>query len=231
MMRIKFKPTIPAIFTARLNRFVALVQLNGSVSQAHIATSGRLHELLVPGASVLLEKSNSLLRKTQFSLRAVEYDGVWVSIDAQVPNRLVEKALRSRELLPFAGCDFIRREPAYSGGRLDFLLSEEGKDVYIEVKSVTLVEGRTALFPDAPTIRGRRHLVCLQELAQSGCRAAVLFVVQREDACCFAANSATDPLFADELRDAVAGGIEAYAYGCKVEAAQIILLERLPVMV
>jgi sugar fermentation stimulation protein A len=230
-MRIKFKPTIPAIFTGRLNRFVALAEINGSVVEAHIATSGRLHELLVAGARVLLEKNCTPARKTRFSLRAVEYDGVWVSIDAQVPNRLVEKALVSRVLPPFAGCEYLRREPAYDGGRLDFLLSEKGKYVYIEVKSVTLVEGRTALFPDAPTVRGRRHLLCLQELAESGQRAAVLFVVQREDAGGFAANSATDPLFAAALREAVAGGVEAYAYGCRVEAAQIELLERLPVMV
>jgi sugar fermentation stimulation protein A len=230
-MLIEFKPTVPAIFAGRPNRFVALVELNGSLTQAHIATSGRLHELLVVGARVLLEKSSTPARKTQFSLRAVEHEGIWVSIDAQVPNRLVEKALVSRALPPFAGCDYLRREPAYDDGRLDFLLEEKGKYVYIEVKSVTLVEGRTALFPDAPTVRGSRHLHKLHKLAVNRQRAAVLFIVQREDAYGFAANNATDPIFAAALREAVEGGVEVYAYGCRVDAAQIELLERLPVMV
>ncbi len=230
-MRIKFNSTVPAVFCARPNRFVALVEVNGIMRQAHIATSGRLYELLVPGADVLLEKSNNPQRKTEYSLKAVKHGQVWVSIDAQLPNRLLEKALKKRKLPPFTGCEFIRREPAYDGGRLDFLLQEQGRDVYIEVKSVTLVESRTALFPDAPTERGTRHLQKLLLLAVSGQRAAVVFVVQREDAAAFAANHVTDSPFASALRTAVAGGVEVYAYGCRVGKAQIELLGRLPVLV
>ncbi|MBS4021793.1 MAG: DNA/RNA nuclease SfsA [Dethiobacter sp.] len=229
-MRIKQKTAIPGVFIARPNRFVALVSVGDSVSRAHIATSGRLHELLVPGARVLLERAPDG-RRTEFSLRAVEYNGVLVSIDAQLPNRLLEKALKGRELPPFADCEFLRREPAWGSGRLDFLLLESGNAVYIEVKSVTLVEGKTALFPDAPTERGRRHLHSLLTIARGGQRAAVIFVVQREDAAVFAPNSATDPYFAAALQEAVAGGVEVYAYRCRVEKDYIELLQRLPVMV
>lgn len=230
-MHITFKPTIPGRFVERLNRFVALVEHGSSRSSAHIATSGRLWELLVPGASVLLEKSSDPNRRTAFTLRAVEHQGVWVSIDAQIPNQLLGRAFREGALPPFAGCRFVRSEPAYGNGRFDFLLSAEGQPLYIEIKSVTLVENRTGLFPDAPTERGRRHLGHLAAAVAEGNKAAVIFVIQRQDADRFAANNATDPAFAAALRQAATAGVDIYAYRCHVQPDGIVLADRVPVMV
>jgi sugar fermentation stimulation protein A len=187
---------------------------------------------LVPGASVRLEPSRSALRKTAFSLRVVEYEGVWVSIDAQVPNKLIRKALANRILQPFQDLEFVRSEPAYKNGRFDFMLTEQtGRKVYLEVKSVTLVERECGFFPDAPTERGRRHLQHLADLVQAGSRCAVVFVIQRHDVKWFQPNYRTDPAFAEALRQAVSCGVEVYAYRCHVSPAGISLGERLPVLV
>jgi sugar fermentation stimulation protein A len=230
-MQLDFKPTVAGCFTERLNRFVALVECSGKQVHAHIATSGRLWELLVPGATVLLEAVNDPLRKTQYNLRAVHHEGVWVSIDAQVPNKLLGKSFREGTLSPFAHCDYVRSEPAYGGGRFDFLLSDEGQPFYIEIKSVTLVENAVGLFPDAPTERGRRHLEHLGLAVGEGYRAAVIFVIQRSDAEYFAPNQRTDPAFARALRKASLAGVDVYAYRCRVRPAGIVLAERVAVMV
>lgn len=230
-MEILLGTTKTGKFIERLNRFVGLVELEGQPCRAHIATSGRLRELLVPGATVLLEKSASLERKTGYSLKAVEHGGHWVSIDAQLPNRLLEKALRQRALSPFADCTVLQREPGLGEGRLDFLLQGQDGKVWLEVKSVTLVENRAALFPDAPTERGRRHLLELAGTVTSGDRAAVVFVIQREDADYFCPNDRTDPAFARALDFAVRLGVQVYAYRCRVDTARVTLAERVPVLV
>ncbi len=231
MISLQFKPARDGVFLSRPNRFVAVVETGGTVVKAHIATSGRLRELLVPGARLLLEEGEGRARRTPFSLKAVKHNGVWVSIDAQAPNRLLEQALRLRTLSPFAGCEFGRREPESGGGRFDFLLWERGHPVYIEVKSVTLLEKGVGLFPDAPTARGERHLRHLARLAESGLRAAVIFVIQRRDACCFAPNGDTDPRFAATLQEAAWSGVEIYAYGCLVDRSGITLNGRLPILI
>lgn len=230
-IHIPFKPTEAGRFVARLNRFVAKVEINGEEVEAHIATSGRLTELFVPGAAVLLERSNSPKRRTVFSLRAVWYHQTWVSIDAQLPNKLIKQALVTKALPPFAQCEFVRSEPVYSSGRFDFLLAEDGQAVYVEVKSVTLVEDGVALFPDAPTARGRRHLSHLADLQREGCRCAVIFIIQRGDADYFAPNQRTDLQFGQALRQAVAAGVEPYAYRCVVDNAGLTLAQRLPVLI
>ncbi|HZK24282.1 MAG TPA: DNA/RNA nuclease SfsA [Oscillospiraceae bacterium] len=230
-LHLPFKPTEAGFFVERLNRFVALVELNGETVAAHIATSGRLTELLVPGASVLLERNNSATRRTAFSVRAVWYQQTWVSIDAQLPNKLVKQVLLAKALPPFEQCEFVRSEPVYSSGRFDFLLAEAGQAVYVEVKSVTLVIDKVALFPDAPTARGRRHLAHLADLQREGCRCAVIFIIQRGDADYFAPNRRTDLQFGQSLRQAASAGVELYAYRCRVDQAGMTLAERLPVLI
>jgi sugar fermentation stimulation protein A len=230
-MQLHFRPALNGHFLERLNRFVALAEIEGRQVRAHIATSGRLRELLVPGAPLLLEASGDANRRTEFSVRAVRHEGVWVSIDAQVPNKLLGKAFREGTFAPFAHCHYLRSEPAYGGGRFDFLLSDNGQPFYIEIKSVTLVEAKTGLFPDAPTERGRRHLGHLAGAVAEGCRAAVIFVVQRQDADGFAPNRRTDPAFARSLRQAASAGVEVYAYRCCVQPQAIELTGRIPVMI
>ncbi|TYO98063.1 DNA/RNA nuclease SfsA [Desulfallas thermosapovorans] len=216
-------------FIKRLNRFVALVKVNGREALAHVPSSGRMQELLVPGTLVYLAPAAALQRRTEFKLLLVEYGNILVSIDSLLPNRLLYQAFKD-ELIPgFSGYQTIRREFSYREGRIDFLLSGFEKQCLVEVKSVTLVERGKALFPDAPTARGARHLTELASATSEGYRAAVFFVVQREDGGHFSPHDRRDPEFGEALRLARSRGVEIYALNCRVTPQAVILLGQVPV--
>ena len=205
-----------ATFVARDNRFRVTVDLNGRHAWAHLPNSGRLTELLTSGRRLFLRSTTAPDRKTAYDLVLVDLNGVLVSVDARLPNSLVEEALREGTLAPFDGYERIRREVRWGESRLDFVLDGKDQRCLIEVKSVTLVREGTALFPDAPTMRGRRHVEELRQAVTEGERAAIIFVVQRGDASAFAPNHAADSSFGRALREAVEGGVEIYAYACQV---------------
>jgi sugar fermentation stimulation protein A len=205
-------------FVARDNRFRVTVDVGGQEVWAHLPNSGRLAELLAPGRTVLLTERHGRQRKTGYDLSLVEMDRRWVSLDARLPNTLVEEALTEGRLTPLAGYPTIRREVPFGRSRLDFMLEAPDKPpCLLEVKSVTLVVGGLGCFPDAVTIRGRRHLQELAVATESGYRAAVIFVVQRDDAIGLRPHDESDPDFGQTLRDAAQRGVEIYAYGCRVE--------------
>ena len=210
-----------ATFVSRPNRFVALTRLDGVETPAHVANSGRLRELLYPGNRVLLAPAAAPHRKTDFDLALVEVDGVLVSIDARLPNRLLADAIEAGRLPELAGYLEVSREVQFRDSRLDLMLLGPRGRFYVEAKSVTLVEGPTALFPDAPTERGRRHMEALAGAVDEGHRAAVAFVIQRADALRMAPNDTADPLFGDALREASRRGVETYAYTCRVGRREI----------
>lgn len=224
-----------AAFVRRDNRFRAVVTLDGQEVAVHVPNSGRLGELLTPGATVWIVPRSGAGRKTVGDLTLVEGANTLVSIDSRLPNRLVEAALTAGELAPFAAYDRIQREIAIGRGRLDFLLTcSTGRAptlrCWLEIKSVTLVEDGVALFPDAPTERAVRHLDALTHLHAGGDRAAVLFVVQREDAHGFAPHPTADRAFADALRRARDQGVEVYAWRCQVDWSGSRLSAPIPVL-
>jgi len=214
---------IPASFVRRDNRFRVTIRVGGKWMAAHLPNSGRLGDLLTPGRRVWLRPAHGPKRRTPYDLLLVEHAGTLVSVDARLPNRLVHEALLAGRLSPFVGYRVVRREVRLGKSRLDFLLEGEGPRCWMETKSVTLVEDGVALFPDAPTVRGRRHLAALQKAAAAGDRATVLFVVQRGDAICFSPHPTADPAFAAALREAQTAGLEVYAYGCRVSLTGIWL--------
>ena len=219
-----------ATFVRRLNRFAALMTLDGEEVLTHVANSGRLTELLTPQNLMLLAPAPSAAkRKTRYDLALVEIGGVLVSADARLPNAIASEAIRRGRIPELSGYDEITREVWFEDSRLDLLLSGPGRRCYVEVKSVTLVQGDTALFPDAPTARGRRHLATLRRAREQGHRAAVVFVVQRPDADAFEPNVQADPRFAEALDGAVRCGVEVFAYRCAVSRASIEISDRLPV--
>jgi len=219
----------PAAILGRLNRFAVWVDLDGREEVVHLANSGRLHELLIPGTPALLAPRDSPGRKTRFDLLLVRIGGEWVSADARLPNALVREALAAGALPPFRAYPAVRPEVRYGESRVDFLLEGEGGVCLVETKSVTLVEAGLALFPDAPTLRGVRHLRTLIGARAEGWQAAVVFVVQRGDALAFAPNEPADPLFAQTLREAAAAGVGVYAYRCRVTPREIRLAGEMPV--
>lgn len=220
---------LEARFVRRLNRFAAIVTVGGTERMVHVANSGRMRELLQAGNRVLLAPVSSMGLKTTHYLALVDLGHTLVSADARLPPYLVHEALAEGRLPQFAGYTSFRREVMFGESRLDLLLQGPQGQCYMEVKSVTLVEGGTGLFPDAPTIRGAKHVRSLAQALGEGHRAAVVFVVQREDAAAFAPNDAADPAFGEALRLAHAQGVEVYAYRCRVSRGAVVLADQLPV--
>ena len=222
-------------FLRRVNRFLARVELNGREEGVHVANSGRLQELFLPGAPVWLKPAPALSlskggRKTAYDLALVEAAGTLVSADARLPNALVAEAVATGTLEDFGSPSAIVRESTFGESRFDLMLEGENGRRYVEVKSVTLVENRVGLFPDSPTLRGAKHLNTLTEAVRAGHRASVLFVIQRSDADAFAANEPADPALADALRRATAGGVDAFAYNCFVSRREARLDRKLPII-
>jgi sugar fermentation stimulation protein A len=222
-------PLVIGRFVRRLNRFAALVRVGGREEAVHVRNSGRLRELLTPGRTVLLESARRVGRRTRFSVALVRLARGYVSVDAHLPNAVVEAALREGVVPGCGGARFLRREPAMGRKRADFLVARGEQRCLVEVKSVTLVEDGVALFPDAPTARGRAHLTHLIAARQRGLEAVVLFVIQRSDALAFAPNHRTDPLFAAALRRAVRAGVCVHAMTCRVTRGGVWLDGSVPV--
>ena len=221
-------PLIDGKFITRLNRFAAMVAVAGQEVMVHVANSGRMRELLVPGQRVLVRPVAGEHRKCRFDLALVDLGFTLASADARLPNALVAEALTEGRLPQFADFPEIRREVTFGESRLDLMLTGTGGCCYIETKSVTLVVEGTALFPDSPTSRGAKHLRTLIQVVEAGHRAAAIFVIQRQDARDFAIYDTADPEFAAGLRAARAAGVEAYAYSCQVTEERITLSDPLP---
>ena len=206
-MRLYRQPR-PAIFLARPNRFIALCDVEGETVLCHVKNTGRCRELLIPGARVWLEASDSAARKTAFDLVAVENRGYLVNMDSQAPNKIFGEWLASGGCL--AGVEAMRAEQTYRDSRFDFAYTRstpEGlRQGFAEVKGVTLFDdGGTAYFPDAPTERGVRHVRELADACRAGYEAMLCFILQRAEAVALAPNDATHPAFGQALRDAAAG--------------------------
>jgi sugar fermentation stimulation protein A len=217
-------------FVARDNRFRVTVEVDGQEVWAHLPNSGRLSELLVPDRRVLLLEQMGAKRRTNYDLSLVELDGRWVSVDARLPNDLVEEALYAGKLDSLTGYPAVRREEQYGHSRFDFLLEAPNQaPCLLEVKSVTLVVDGLGCFPDAVTARGRRHVEELAQAVEAGYRAAIVFVVQRDDAVGFRPHDESDPDFGRALREAARHGVEIYAYRCRVEPGRVEIAQALPV--
>ncbi len=201
---------VQARFLERPNRFLGIVSLDGERTPVFIPNPGRMHELLIPGRTVYLRPASGVLRKTAYDMIAVDHDGLVISLDANLPNRFMKQMLLEHALPQFRGYERVIPEPPLYGGRADFRLESTDSVTMIEVKSVTLVVERRALFPDAVTKRGARHMHHLAKVLEEGIadRAAVVFVIQRPDADSFAPNVDTDPAFAEALSIASRAGVE-----------------------
>jgi len=236
---------VPATFIDRPNRFVARVRLDdGRELPVHVASSGRMAELLLPGAPAVVALQDGRQatagspepgRKTAGRLLMVRTGPTWVSVDTSLPGKLFHRAAARGECPPFAGYTDVRPEYRYGGSRIDFLLTAQGlPPCLVEVKSVTSVlpdaDGvRVARFPDAPTDRGARHLRELAGALQHGYRAAVCFVVQRDDAEAFGPWDEIDPVFGETLREVAQVGVEVHALVMRVSPEGAALRGMLPV--
>ena len=221
---------VEGLFRSRSNRFLALVEISGTLRQVHVPTSGRMEELLIPGNTVFMREVKNPGRKTSYEL-IIAFDGdMPVSIDSRLPNKLVHRALENGEITEFGLYHTIKAESVWGESRMDFLLSGDNDKCLVEVKSVTLVVNGVALFPDAPTLRGTKHLRELIKARREGLNAAVVFVIQRGDAVSFSPNRGTDPGFSDTLIEADRYGVQVLALKCFVDRGMVRFAGRVPVV-
>jgi len=234
-------PLTPVYVLRRANRFVVeAVDDDGKKWSLHLPNSGRMRELLGKGTPGLAYFHGLPGRRTAGTLLLVHYAERWVSVDAHMPNRLFAQAMEERALMPFLSYSGWKGETSVADVRLDFLLfgsqpAEDGTpsvpECYVETKSCNLVEEGVALFPDAPTSRGARHVEVMASLVREGKRAAVVWFVQRDDARCLRPYQEADPAFAEALARAVEEGVEVYAYLCQVAPEGIAVLGTIPVKI
>ena len=226
----------PAVFLARPNRFVARVEVDGREETVHVKNTGRCRELLVPGRTVYLEKSANPQRKTTYDLVAVEKarpngPPLLVNMDAQAPNRVFGEwmtAGRGADLgLPKP--DLLRPETTWGNSRFDFYWELSDRRGFVEVKGCTLEDNGLALFPDAPTERGVKHLRELAACRQAGYEAAVCFVIQMAGMTAFSPNDATHPAFGAALREAHRAGVRVLAVECGVTPDSLVMTVPVPV--
>lgn len=216
-------PLVKARLIKRYKRFLADAEIvaTGEIVTAHLANPGTMLSLLREDATIWLSRAQNPKRKLAYDWRIVELDGDALSgVSTQHPNALVAEALAARALAPFAAYDRVRPEARYAGdSRVDFLLSKDGApDLYLEVKNVHLRrDGDWAEFPDSVTARGAKHLRALSDMVSEGARAAMLYVVQRDDCRRFRLAEDLDPAYAAAFRSARLAGVEAHAYGVRID--------------
>lgn len=216
-------------FVRRLNRFAAEVEIGGRIETVHVKNTGRLKELLVPGACVGLSPSRNEARKYRHSLISVKKGGIWVNIDSHAPNAVVREALENGSVPELAGLEHLKREAVFGQSRFDFGFERNGRKGFMEVKGVTLEKDGTALFPDAPTARGAKHVLELIEAVKEGYEGIVFFLIQMKGCRRFAPHAEMDGPFADALKAATRNGVRILAYDAEVTEASMVIGEPLPV--
>ena len=203
----------PGKFLARPNRFIAHIEIDGSVQICHVKNTGRCKELLVPGCTVWCQESDKPERKTKFDLIAVQKGNRLINMDSQAPNAAAKEWLAGGGL---GEIENLRAEVFQGDSRFDFTFRKDGIQCFLEVKGVTLETDGVCAFPDAPTERGVKHLEGLTQLSKEGFGAYVLFVIQMEDVRYLHPNYVTDPAFAKALQEAAAAGVQVLAVDCAV---------------
>ena len=224
---MKYKNIVKGRFLSRPNRFIANVEINGREEVCHVKNTGRCRELLIPNAAVYLEKTDNPARKTGFDLIAVEKGKLLINMDSAAPNKAAGEYLRKL----FGENAFIKPEKSYGQSRIDFY-AEDGRDKWlIEVKGVTLEDNGTAMFPDAPTERGVKHLKELTAAVKEGYKCMALFVVQMKGVRVFMPNDSTHQEFGQALREAQKAGVDVKAVDCLVSADSMVIDKEIAVRI
>ena len=235
---MKYQNIVRATFLRRPNRFISHCLVETPMGEveviAHVKNTGRCEELLIEGVTVYLEYAPSITRKTDYSLIAVMKGERLINMDSQVPNKIVLEGLLSGQIvLPEVDGEIIsiKTEVKYGNSRFDLYVETAMSDkIFIEVKGVTLEEEGVAMFPDAPTIRGVKHVRELISAKDEGYKAFVIFIIQMSDVVYFTPNALRDPVLAEVLKQANEMGVEILAYDCHVTPTQITVDKAIKVL-
>lgn len=223
-----FDNVVEAVFVRRRNRFIAEVEIDGRVEATHVANTGRMAELLCGGARALVRPASNPARKTAWDLLAVEKDGRWVCLVARWANDFFAQWLSDKKIPDFEDATFIKQEYKIGGSRFDFMIERPGEKWLIEVKSVNFVEGGHALFPDAPTERGRRHVEELMALRHEGWNTGVIFVTMGQDVVDVGFNEKNDPAFAKTMQRAQNEGLYIKAFSARITPSVVLFMGERP---
>lgn len=220
---------VHGILNKRIKRFLAEVTLdNGEIVLAHCTNSGSMKSCLETGAEVFLSPVNDPKRRTQYTWEMIKINGNWVGINTANPNKLAFKAVSTGKIPGLDKFTFIKREVKFEDSRFDLYAENECEKCFIEVKNVTFKEGKYALFPDAVTERGQKHLRTLIEVRRKGIRAVMFFIVQRIDVEVFSPSFQIDSVYAKVLVEAYKEGVEIFVWMVEVTPKQIQFIKSLP---
>lgn len=217
---MRYRDMVQGQFLQRPNRFIAQVEIAGREQVCHVKNTGRCKELLVPGCTVYCEVASNPERKTKYDLIAVEKGKRLINMDSQAPNTAVKEWLAAGGLGEISQ---LKPETTHGQSRFDFSFMKDGKRCFLEVKGVTLENDGICAFPDAPTLRGAKHLRELAQAVMDGFGAYVLFVIQMEDVKYLHPNDITDPAFGQALREAAAAGVQILAVDCNVTPDTMVI--------
>lgn len=225
-----YKNIIEAIFLKRENRFIAKCLVDNEIVNVHVKNTGRCQELLIEGTKVYLEKSFSDKRKTPYSLITVAKDNRLINMDSQIPNKVVYENLISGKIdLKLGNLNLIKNEYKYGNSRLDIYAETDTDKILIEVKGVTLEKNNVALFPDAPTERGIKHIKELINATRIGYKTFIIFIIQMADVRYFSPNVDTHKEFAKTLKEAAENNVSILAYDCNITPNSIELSNNIPI--
>ena len=225
-------PLISGFLVRRYKRFLADIEINGTVETVHCPNPGAMLGLDAPGSRAYVSVSGNPKRRLPMTLEIVEADNTLVGINTGRPNKLAEEAISAGTIPELAGYESVRREVRYGeNSRIDLLLARDGdRNCFVEIKNVHLCRTPNVMeFPDCPTIRGAKHLAELSEQVRGGARAVMLYVVQRDDGEKFRLARDIDPAYGAAFDRARAAGVEMLAWACRVTETEIRLYRSLPV--
>ena len=221
---MKYGKVIEAIFLKRPNRFIAHVLIHGEEEIVHVRNTGRCKELLIPGAKVVLEDcSHNLNRKTKYSLIAVWKDEMLVNMDSQIPNAAVFNAINENRILGLQNLSHLKREVTFGNSRFDIYFESNKDKGFVEIKGVTLEQDSIAMFPDAPTDRGAKHVLEMIEAVKQGYRGIIFFLLQMKGPKSFMPNYNMDKVFSNTLKLASENGVEILVYDSIISNNSIIV--------
>jgi sugar fermentation stimulation protein A len=225
-------PLLKAVLLRRYQRFLADVRLaDGTETTVHCPNTGSMLGVNRQGAPCLLLDSASSTRKLRYTLQAVQVGRVWVGAHPVMANVVGKEAILRGLVDGLGELASVRAEVAYGrGSRADLLLQERGGALWwVEIKSASMADGRTAMFPDAVTERGRKHLDELMAMVRGGARALMLFVATRDDVDRFRPAEHIDPAYASRLRAAKRAGVLLRAVTTRTNLTHMKAMRAIPV--
>ncbi|GAB6887196.1 DNA/RNA nuclease SfsA [Desulfothermus okinawensis JCM 13304] len=228
----KLPQSVKGIFIDRPNRFLAHIKLEQSqeIVEVHVHDPGRLKELLYPGNHVLISKAKNKNRKTKWDLLCAKKDTEWIFVNSSFHRRFSEVIL-DRSLIPeITPINKLRAEVRVPYGRLDFMGHIKNTKIWIETKGCTLIKNKIALFPDAPTKRGKKHLTSLISLKDKTVRSAVLILIFSKEVNYFSPNWETDPEFSKEFYRAMDTGVEIFPVSLYCDGESVYYNKIIPIL-